>query len=207
MSNSLKRKLANYFFSITDAFVSEGRREWWRAMSAEAEHINSDWKALEFALGCSIAIIWETMHMQKYEPLLRWGLGLAVFIWASAKLYVVSILLARQGISAHVLSPALTLGVFSISALAYGGLSFSLVRKKMGFAGIFILAALLANVVLFSATQFQFQANNFQSGPDLVWRFAIISEEYFIWTCTAMGAGFAMALRHSDLSKTMMRTW
>ncbi len=198
------RNIANNLIKHTKIIAAYDRRSWTLAMAVEIKYIKSDWEALNFAIGCFATMFMENLKMKKFEPLVRWILASCALAWATAKIYLLAALFENSGDVTDNVVPLWLYVILIAAAFSYAGLAFSLFKKKHLLVGVFFVAALATNSVLFALTQVQFLLLNFQPTEKLTWFFAIISEEYFMWTAILFGAAIMLVLKNLDRAKSVL---
>ena len=199
MNPSCYRKATNGLLRYAQKIGHPDRAPWIRAMAAETRSIKSDFGALEFALGSFIAITKETLRMQRFEPVVRWFLVCSSLAWAAGKIYLVVALWEKS-----VATPLWLTAILALAAVVYAASAFSLLTKKYLLFCVFLVLALATNSALFGFAQFQFLLVDFQPAESLTWYFAVISEEYFMWTAMLFGALVILALKNFDRAKAAL---
>ena len=182
----MKQKLRQLIGKGAHSFFRKTMRtpnsEWVRAMTAEIDSIQPPKDAVIFAIGCYLALMKETFRMLSYEKPLRIILALAAISWAGAKAYLALSLFQRGGIESSLLNLFLLIGALTLSGVSYLALATALFRDKYISAGIFAMGALMANAVFFAVTHFNFVILKMVNSVSLTWYFAVVCEEYFVWS-------------------------
>lgn len=195
MKRTVIRSIARAMIGRTQTIACPERQLWTQAMAAELDRIGSDWEALDFALGCLAAIGWETLRMRKFEPLIRWLLAFGVLAWAVAKVYLIVILSLKDGSAVSLALPDWIWATLSGAALLYAGAALALFAGRYLAFGLCLTCALAVISIQFGLAQWQFIRADFQPAEDLMWFFALISEDYFVWTAFLVGTAVMLFLK------------
>lgn len=152
-------------------------------MGNELSHIDKDFEALTFSIGCLRSALHRKLAVENLEPLGRWFVVTCIFIWAVLKVYLAGKATSSTIIDFTVWQIMLLFG----SSFAYIGAAFFLfARKWRGLAGSLLLAFILNSAHFFFITFGQplFVEHN----TTAIFSLAVISEESFILTLTVVGA-------------------
>ncbi len=182
-----------YFVDIIMIYAQRllpaAKQDWGKAMRAEITHINSPFAALIFALGCLKTAGLANLKATRWEPLGRALLCFHITVWVFAKFYG-GVILSGASKTGKIEMSLLQSNMIGLAGFAYLGLALCVMLRK--WIGVIAcgLAALGLNTALLMSSIFSGPASLHSLESLDVLAFAIISEEYSIWTTILIGGAF-----------------
>lgn len=180
------RHFIDIVMTYTQRLMPAARQDWAKAMRAEIGHISSPFVALAFALGCLRTAGLANLKAARWEPLGRAFLCFHITVWVGAKFFA-GVILSAASQKGEIEMSALEAGIIGIAGFAYLGLALSIISRKWVGALACGLAALGLNTALLMSSIFSGLASPRTTEHLDILAFAIISEEYFIWSTVLVG--------------------
>jgi len=197
IKQNFTRRFAWHLMIKAQSLAPPQRQEWARAMLIEFELIASDNEAFAFALGCYETLWRQMMIQEKLISLLTPLLGIILFAWAGAKIYLGFLLWQTHVTTAQEqISLWLWVGVIS-AALLYSGAAFSIFTRRYIEFAICFLGALGTNALLFIAGSLATHPNNFM--------LALAGEDYFVWTGVLLLTAIIPAIKYFPNNSPQIR--
>ncbi|MEO9617234.1 MAG: hypothetical protein ABJF89_07160 [Parasphingorhabdus sp.] len=183
---SIQIKMAEHILSVSSRIMPTSQKQWATAMHNEFHHIDGQQDALLFAIGCLFAAWRQKMNVERYEPILRWGIVTCLFGWAALKVYLSS---ASPEAWQEYSWSGWQLALIGSASIAYLGAGIFLLLKKWPHTLAVLLFALVLNSAHFMMIASTAYIETSIAVP-MVFSLAVVSEEYFIWALAMTGSLF-----------------
>ena len=110
-------------------------------MIAETQGLTAS-KALQFALGCMAAAVWQRLYDERFETAIRWCLALGVGTWAATKLIIPFLVIVGEA----AVTQETVIGLL-LAALCYGIIALGLIIRRPNLWMVGLIAAFAINSV------------------------------------------------------------